>query len=44
MGLPSANIFTGGHAAHSEREWICVEDMGLAAATIVELARVWAEQ
>ena len=43
MGLPSANIFTGGHDAHSEREWICVEDMGLAAAALVELARVWAE-
>jgi tripeptide aminopeptidase len=43
MGLPTPNIFTGGHDAHSEREWICVEDMGLAAATIVELARVWAE-
>jgi tripeptide aminopeptidase len=43
MGLPSANIFTGGHDAHSEREWICVEDMGLAAATLVELAQVWAE-
>ncbi|HKU56569.1 MAG TPA: peptidase T [Gaiellaceae bacterium] len=44
MGLPSANVFTGGHDAHSEREWICVEDMGLAAATLVELARVWAER
>jgi tripeptide aminopeptidase len=44
MGLPTANIFTGGHDAHSEREWICVEDMGLAAATLVELARVWAGQ
>jgi tripeptide aminopeptidase len=44
MGLPTANIFTGGHDAHSEREWICVEDMGLAAATLVELARVWSEQ
>ena len=43
MGLPTPNIFTGGHDAHSEREWICVEDMGLAAATVVELARVWAE-
>ena len=43
MGLPTANIFTGGHDAHSEREWICVEDMGLAAATLVELAKVWAE-
>jgi tripeptide aminopeptidase len=44
MGLPTANIFTGGHDAHSEREWICVEDMGLAAATLVELTRVWAGQ
>ncbi len=44
LGLPTANVFTGGHDAHSEREWICVEDMGLAAATLVELAQVWAEQ
>jgi tripeptide aminopeptidase len=43
MGLPTPNIFTGGHDAHSEREWICVEDMGLAAATIVQLAQIWAE-
>ncbi len=42
MGLPTPNLFTGGHDAHSEREWICVEDMGLAAATLVELAQVWA--
>src|SRR3954452_23879403 len=44
MGLPTPNIFTGGHDAHSEREWICVEDMGLAAATVVHLAQIWAEQ
>lgn len=44
MGLPTPNIFTGGHDAHSEREWICVGDMGLAAATIVELAKVWADE
>ncbi|MGH2977569.1 MAG: peptidase T [Gaiellaceae bacterium] len=43
MGLPTPNVFTGGHDAHSEREWICVEDIGLAAATLVELARVWTE-
>jgi tripeptide aminopeptidase len=43
MGLPTPNIYTGGQDAHSEREWICVEDMGLAAATIIELAKVWAE-
>lgn len=41
-GLPTPNLFTGGQLAHSEREWVCVEDMGLAAATVVELAKVWA--
>jgi tripeptide aminopeptidase len=44
LGLPTPNIFTGGHDAHSEREWICVEDMGLAAGTIVHLAQIWAEE
>ena len=44
MGLPTPNIHTGGQDAHSEREWICVEDMGIAAATIIELAKVWARQ
>jgi tripeptide aminopeptidase len=43
MGLPTPNIFTGGQDAHSEREWVCVEDMGLAALTIVELSKIWAE-
>jgi tripeptide aminopeptidase len=42
MGLPTANVFTGGHDAHSEREWICVADMGLAAATVVHRAQIWA--
>jgi tripeptide aminopeptidase len=44
MGLPTPNIYTGGQDAHSEREWICVEDMGIAAATIIELAKVWASK
>jgi tripeptide aminopeptidase len=43
MGLPTPNIFTGGQDAHSEREWVCVEDMGLASLTVIELAKVWAE-
>ncbi len=43
MGLPTPNLFTGGHDAHSEREWICVEDMGLASASLLELAKVWAD-
>jgi tripeptide aminopeptidase len=43
-GLPTPNIFTGCQQPHSEREWVCIEDMGLAAATIVELGKVWAER
>jgi len=42
-GLPCPNLSTGGHSYHSRREWICVADMGAAAATIVHLAQVWAE-
>jgi len=43
MGLPTPNIFTGGQNYHSLREWASVQDMSAAAATVVELARVWAE-
>ncbi len=42
MGLPTPNIFTGGHEYHSVREWASVHDMASAAATIVRLAEVWA--
>jgi tripeptide aminopeptidase len=41
MGLPTPNIFTGGHEYHSVREWVSVQDMAAAAATIVHLAEVW---
>ena len=44
MGLPTPNVFTGGQQAHSQREWICVADMGAAAETIVHLVRLWAEK
>lgn len=44
MGLPTANIFAGGHAFHSPLEWISRQDMEKAVATIVELARVWEER
>ncbi len=43
MGLPTPNIFTGGQNYHSVREWASVQDMAAAAATVVELVRVWAE-
>ncbi|MEJ7568226.1 MAG: peptidase T [Gaiellaceae bacterium] len=43
-GLPTPNLFTGGQEYHSLREWASVQDMAAAAATVVELARVWAEE
>ncbi|HUR85199.1 MAG TPA: peptidase T [Solirubrobacteraceae bacterium] len=42
MGLPTPNIFTGGHAYHSVREWASLQDMAAAAAVIVHLAAAWA--
>ncbi len=42
MGLPTPNIFTGGHEYHSVREWASVQDMAAAAAVVVRLAGVWA--
>jgi tripeptide aminopeptidase len=42
-GLPTPNIFAGGHAFHSVREWVSVQDMAAAAAVIVRLAGEWAE-
>ncbi len=43
MGLPTPNIFTGGHEYHSVREWASVPDMAAAAATVVRLAEVWTQ-
>ena len=42
MGLPTPNVFTGGHAYHSVREWASLQDMAAAAAVIVRLAGAWA--
>jgi tripeptide aminopeptidase len=44
MGLPTPNIFTGGHEYHSVREWASVQEMAAAAATVVRLAEVWARR
>jgi tripeptide aminopeptidase len=41
-GLPTPNLFTGGHEFHSVREWASLQDMAAAAATLVRLAGVWA--
>jgi tripeptide aminopeptidase len=42
-GLLTPNIYTGGQQFHSVLEWASVQDMALSAATIVELAKLWAE-
>lgn len=41
-GLPTPNVFAGGHEFHSVREWVSVQDMAAAGATIVRLAAEWA--
>ena len=41
-GLPTPNIFAGGHDFHSVREWVSLQDMAAAGATIVRLAGEWA--
>jgi tripeptide aminopeptidase len=42
-GLPTPNLFTGGHEYHSVREWASVQDMASAAATVIRLAGEWAK-
>jgi tripeptide aminopeptidase len=44
MGLPTPNIFTGGHNFHSKTEWISVQDMARAVETIIHLVTIWAEE
>ena len=44
MGLPTPNIFTGGHNFHSKKEWIAVQDMQKAVETIIHLVQIWSEK
>lgn len=43
MGLPTPNLFTGGHNFHSKQEWIALEDMLKASEVLVNLMKIWAE-
>jgi tripeptide aminopeptidase len=43
MGLPCPNIFAGEHAFHSKHEWVSIQDMEKAVATIVHLCIIWEE-
>jgi tripeptide aminopeptidase len=43
-GLPCPNIFCGTHEAHSQREWVSLQDMAKAVETLLQLARLWHER
>ncbi len=43
MGIPTPNIFTGGHNFHSRSEWVSLEQMTIATKLVIELAKLWAE-
>ncbi len=44
MGIPTPNIFTGGHNFHSKREWISYQSMERAVDVIINLMKLWAEK
>jgi tripeptide aminopeptidase len=43
MGLPTPNIFTGGHNAHGKYEFIPVESMEKAVEVILKIIELYAE-
>jgi tripeptide aminopeptidase len=43
-GLPTPNVFAGGHEFHSVREWVSVQDMAAAVRVLVRLAGILTER
>lgn len=43
-GLPTPNLFCGGHNAHGPLEWVAVQDMEASVKMCVELARLWEQK
>ena len=43
MGIPTPNIFTGGHNYHGRYEWASLEQMGSATDVLINLSRKIAE-
>ena len=43
LGIPTPNIFTGGHNYHSRTEWASLTQMTSMVTTLIELAQVWGE-
>jgi tripeptide aminopeptidase len=44
MGLPTPNLFAGGHNFHSITEYVAVQDMEIATKMIVTICQVWEEK
>ena len=43
LGIPTPNIFTGGHNYHSRTEWASLSQMTRMVKTLIELAQLWGE-
>jgi len=43
-GILTPNLFAGGQNFHSKQEWISLEWMELATKTLIEIAKIWAEE
>ena len=41
MGVPTPNVFTGGHNYHSRTEWVALPAMERACQVVVNLVRLW---
>lgn len=44
MGIPTPNVFTGGHNYHSRSEWAALSQMVCAVELIIELAKLWTQK
>lgn len=44
MGLPTPNLFAGGHNFHAITEYVAIQDMQMAVKMIVTIAQVWEEK
>lgn len=43
LGIPTPNVFTGGHNYHSRTEWASLSEMTAMVLTLIELAKIWGE-
>ncbi|HAK45406.1 MAG TPA: peptidase T [Spirochaeta sp.] len=42
MGIPTPNVFTGGHNYHSKNEWAVLSTMEKSYKTVINLVKLWA--